>query len=284
MAEDAQAVIATQQAEIDRLKALIAEDRFAQDLRDAMTTASVTGVIGAPVSHDRLLHMIVGTAADIVKARAAWLFLIDADQTHLVSDVWVGQELDDAEQIRMPVGEGIAGLVAQTGQPMAITDTVDNDLDADDLGHDPPFNPRQALCSPLSFGDQVIGVLQFLDKEDGETFTMDDIEDVSLFSHLGAIAIEQSRTQTRMGALLTELVEDLDGIPDYDRYGLTERARAFTAELGKQTGYLDALELARLVHEVVLYGTAATETCKGILTNFAEFLRARPGGSGRRGV
>ena len=81
-----------------------------------------------------------------------------------------------------------------------------------------------------------------------------------------------------------ELVEDLDGIPDYDRYGLTERARAFTAELGKQTGYLDALELARLVHEVVLYGTAATETCKGILTNFVEFLRARPGGSGRRGV
>ena len=281
---DAADTIARQQAEIASLKRRIAEDRFAQDLRDAMTTASITGVVGAPVSYTRLLTMIVGTAADIVKAKAAWLFLVDADQQNLVSEVSIGDQADDSAAIVVPMGEGIAGLVAQTGQPMVISDTEEDDLDADDLGHSVAFNPRQALCSPLSFEDKVIGVLQFLDKEDDETFSVDDIEDVSLFAHLGAIAIEQSRTQSRMGILLSELVEGLDGIPDFDRHGLTERARAFTAELGQQSGYLDALELARLIHEVVQHGEAATEACKGILENFAEFLRARAGTAGGQGL
>lgn len=272
--------IARQQAEINRLKKRIEMDRFAQDLRDAMTTASITGVIGAPMGYHRLLKMIVGTAADIVRAKAGWLFLVDADQQNLISEAAVGDDVDETAKIRVPIGEGIAGLVAQTGQPVAMSDTEHDDLDADDLGHTVAFNPRQALCSPLSFGDRVIGVLQFLDKEDGETFSMDDIEDVSLFAHLGAIAIEQSRTQSRMGVLLAELVEGLDGIPDYDRHGLTERARAFTAELGQQSGYLDALELARLVHEIVLHGEDATDACKGILGSFVELLHGRARGSG----
>lgn len=281
---DAAATIARQQAEIDHLTKRIEMDRFAQDLRDAMTTASITGVIGAPVGHHQLLKMIVGTAADIVRAKAGWLFLIDADQQNLVSEATAGDDADESVTIRIPIGEGIAGLVAQTGQPVAMSDTEQDDLDADDLGHAVAFNPRQALCSPLSFEDRVIGVLQFLDKEDDETFSMDDIEDVSLFAHLGAIAIEQSRTQSRMGVLLAELVEGLDGVPDFDRHGLTARARAFTAELGQQSGYLDALELARLVHEIVLYGEDATDACKGILGSFVELLRGRVRGSGGQGV
>jgi GAF domain-containing protein len=288
VADDAPATILRQQEEIGRLKQRITEDRFAQDLRDAMTTATITGVIGAPVSYNGLLRMIVATAADIVKAKAAWLFLIDAEQRYLVSEVSVGdQPVQAAEsgKIRIPLGEGIAGLVAQTGQPMALSETEDDQLDASDIGHQVGFNPKHILCSPLSFEDRMIGVLQFLDKEeDDEGFSVDDIEDVSLFAHLGAVAIEQSRTQSRMGALLAELVEGLDGIPDYDRHGLTERARAFTAELGQQTGYLDALDLARLVHEIVLNGDDATHACKGILENFVVFLRGLSDTSGGQGA
>ncbi len=282
--DEAAATIARQREEIGRLKQRISEDRFAQDLRDALTTASITGVIGAPVSYNGLLRMIVATAADIVKAKAAWLFLIDAEQRYLVSEASAGEQATapgGSGTIRMPLGEGIAGLVAQTGQPMALSDTDDDDLDASDIGHEVGFNPKHVLCSPLSFEDRMIGVLQFLDKEeDDEGFSVDDIEDVSLFAHLGAVAIEQSRTQSRLGALLAELVEGLDGIPDYDRHGLTERARAFTAELGQQTGYLGALDLARLVHEIVLGGDDATQACKGILENFTVFLRGLSDKSG----
>jgi GAF domain-containing protein len=129
---------------------------------------------------------------------------------------------------------------------------------------------------PLSFEDRVIGVLQFLDKEGDATFDADDMEAVALFANLAAVALEQSRTHTRMGALLAQLVEGLDGVPDYDRDGLTERARLFTAELGQQTGYINALVLARLVGEIIQHGDAAADACKGVLNSFVEFLRSSP--------
>ena len=251
-------------------------DRFAHDLRDALTTAAATGTIAAPVAYPRLLRMILSTAAGMVGARAAALFLIDAEQRHLVLEVAEGDQTAESEKYRLPLGQGVAGLVAQTGSPMVISDTPEDDLDETDVGHPVGFNPKAILCMPLSFHDRIIGVLQFLDKDDAATtFSVDDMADMGLFANLAAVAIEQARTHSRMGALVAELVERIDGIPDFDSHGLTERARVFTAELGQQTGYLDALELAQLVQEVVHHGDAATEACKGILNNFAQFLRSR---------
>jgi GAF domain-containing protein len=286
-ADASAATIAEQRAEIQRLKRRPTDDRFAQDLRDALTTASATRIIGSPVNHSRLLKTIVATASDIVEARAAALFLIDADHKDLVLEAAVGDDEAESERFRIPLGHGVAGLVAQNGQSMAIADTPEDDLDAADIGHPLGFNPRSVLCMPISFDDRVIGVLQFLDKEaeddDEATFGDADMQAIGLFAHLAAVTIEQSRTDSRIGALVAELIANVDGLPDFDRHGLTERARAFTAELGQQTGYLHALDLARLVHEIVQYGDAATEACKGILNSFAEFLRSRPVTVGEQG-
>ena len=60
---EAAARLAQLQEEVERLQRRIAEDRFAQDLRDALQTASAAAAIGAPVSYSRLLNMIVATAA-----------------------------------------------------------------------------------------------------------------------------------------------------------------------------------------------------------------------------
>ncbi|MGV0790210.1 GAF domain-containing protein [Mycolicibacterium sp. XJ1819] len=276
-AADLVSTVARQEAEIGRLRRLIAQDRFAQDLRDAMTTASAASLVGAPVSHDRLLDMITATATDIVKARAGSLFLIDAEQQNLIFTTAVGDQVTETERFRMPLGHGVAGLVALTGQPIAVSDTPEDDLDSEDLGHAVGFNPKNILCIPLSFRDQVIGVLQFLDKKDEATFSVDDMEDVALFSHLAAVAIEQSRTQHRLSVLVSGLIENIDGISDFDRFGLTEKARAFTTELGQQTGFLGAMELAQLIQEIVQHGDAAAETCKGLLGSFADFLRSHSG-------
>lgn len=270
---DAATTIARQRAEIDLLRRRIAEDRFAQDLRDALTTASATGAIGAPVSYAHLVEMIVATAADIIDARAALLCLIDTDSDELVFEEAIGDDGIAPQGVRVPVGHGVAGLVALTGQPMAISDTDDDDRDANDIAAAVGFAPKNILCVPLTFDDEVIGVLEFLDKEGAEAFSVADMEAIGLFANLAAVALEQSRTHTRIGAMVRDLIVAVDGAPDYDRHGLTRRAREFTTELGRQRGYVDALELARLVQEIVHYGDAAADACRGILTNLAELLR-----------
>lgn len=272
---DPTATIARQRAEIDSLRRRIAEDGFAQDLRDALTTASATGAIGAPVSYSRLLELIVATAADIIDARAALLCLIDTDRDELVFEEAIGDDGAAPQGVRIPIGHGVAGLVALTGQPMAISDTDEDDRDANDIAAAVGFAPKNILCVPLSFGDEVIGVLEFLDKEGAETFSVADMEAIGLFANLAAVAIEQSRTHSRIGAMVRDLIRAVDGAPDYDRHGLTQRAREFTTQLGRQSGYLDALELARLVQEIVHHGDAAADACRGVLTNLVQLLRTR---------
>ena len=281
---DVAAIISKQEAEIEGLRRRITEDRFAQDLRDALTTASAVGAIGAPVSYSQLLGMIVATAADIIDARTALLCLIDTEQDELVFEDTLGADDVAYKGTRVPLGHGVAGLVALTGQPMAISDTADDDRDANDIAEAVGFTPKNILCVPLTFQDEVIGVLEFLDKQGAPSFTASDMEAIGLFANLAAIAIEQSRTHTRIGAMVRDLIEAVDGTPDYDRHGLAQRARDFTAHLGQQSGFVETLELARLVQEITHHGDAAAESCKGILTSFARYLRAPSNANGSRGA
>ena len=273
-ADDA-ARAARAEAEVERLQRRIAEDRFAQDLRDALQTASAAAAIGAPVSYSRLLNMIVATAADIIDARSALLCLVDGDGEELVFEAAYADSAGELQEVRVPLGDGVAGLVARTGQPMAISDTDEDDRDANDIAAAVGFRPKNILCVPLSFQGNVIGVLELLDKEGAAAFSVADMEAIGLFANLAAVTIEQSRNHSRVGAMVADLVRAVDGSPDYDRPGLTQRAHDFTTHLGKQTGFRNSLALARLVQEIVHSGDDATDAAKGILSSFVAFLRSR---------
>lgn len=108
--------------EISSLKRRLADERFAEDLRDALTLAGAAGTIAAPVAHARLLEMIVETAAHVIPSRAASLFLVDEKTEELIFEVALGSKADEVRKFRIPLGHGIAGLVAVSGQRMAVSD------------------------------------------------------------------------------------------------------------------------------------------------------------------
>lgn len=272
---DAAATIAELQAEIERLEERVKEDRFAADLRAALTKASAVGTIAAPIGYDKLLHMIVATAADIVDADAAALFLFDAHH-NLTVEAAFGEEVNLDRNFCIPPDQGVVGMVAMTGQPMAISDADDEVREHAFISQALGYAPTSLLCVPLSFHDRVIGVLGVMDKK-GATFSAGDLEATAVFAHLAAVAIEQYRTETKLSALLVDLVRAAEGVPVDDGHALTDGARTFSSHLSRQTGYLSALELAELLQEVVQHGDVATEACRGILTSFVHFLRSRPG-------
>lgn len=273
---DTAATIAGQQVEIERLQRCVAEERFAHDLRDALTLAATVGAIGAPVRHERLLEMILAAAVDIIGAHAASLFLVDPERQNLVFECARGDKAEEVKKSRIPLGQDVAGLVALTGQPMAISERAEDSPEAAD-------SAKNILCVPLFVKGEVIGVLELLDKEGAATFDTADMETLGLFANQAAAAIEQSRTQRSMGALVAELINSMEGLREHERQGLTDGAHEFAAGLGQHSGYINALELAQLVHEIAQHGDRATETCKGILGSFAQFLRSRHMTAGKRG-
>lgn len=282
--ERQRATIEQQAREIERLRRRQDDDVLVRELREAVRLSITAGTIAAPVSYSRVLEMIVATAADIIGANAASLFLIDREREDLVFEVALGEKAEEVKKFRVPLGHGVAGLVALTGQPMAVSDTSTDDRDAADIAEAVGYVPQNILCVPLFYGDQVIGVLELLDKQGASHFSPEDMEALGLFANQAAVAIEQSRNQGRLEALVASFIESLGGVPEHQRQSLAERAGGFASDVSQDPLYQRSIDLARLVQEIVAQGEREWQACHGILASFAEFLRSRPTTAGEAGV
>ncbi len=258
----------------------LADDHFARELREVFSLATTAGTIAAPVAHSRLLEMIVQTAAHVISARAAALFLLDQAAGELVLEFAVGPKAAEARQIRLPIGHGIAGLVAATAQPMAISDARRDAHHAADVAARVGYLPTSILCVPLSYEDQVIGVLELLDKVGAASFGLADIEALGLFANQAAVAIEQSRTLQSLAALIGEVLQLLGETSDPRTRQLHHEARAFARRIEEEPSYQQALELARLIQELGQHGQRELQACQTIVRAFVDYARSRtaPGG------
>jgi GAF domain-containing protein len=272
----AQQTVAQQAEEIQRLRRELGDQRMAVELRGAFGLATTAGIIGSPLTHSRLLEMVVETAAHAIGARAGALFLIDRDAGELVFEVALGQKAEAVRKLRVPLGHGIAGLVAVTAQPMVVSDAQHDPRQASDIARMVGYTPKSILCVPLFYRDDVIGVLELLDKEGAESFGTADMELLGLFAGLAAVAIEQSRTQRNIGALLRQVLEPLGGASEEEAREMDERARSFVDGIDEDPAYRRALDLARLVQEIAHRGEREVQVCRVILTGFAEYLRSWP--------
>ena len=280
----AQETIARQAEEIERLRRRLTDERFAEDLREVLTLVAAGSTIASPVTHSRLLEMIVETAANVISARAASLFLIDEEAQELVFEVALGSKAEEVRKFRVPLGHGIAGLVAVSGQPMAVSDAERDPRQAADIAQSVGYTPQSILCVPLFYQDQIIGVLELLDKEGAPSFSATDMEDLGLFANQAAVAIEQSRTNRSLAALLSEVLESIGGATESQRQELQERARAFADRLEADAAFGRALDLARLVQEIAHRGENELKACQTILSGFVEYLRSRPESASELGV
>ena len=264
--------IARQNDEIARLQSRLEDERTAQDLKDALTMAAATSKLSAPVSQGRLLEMIVATAAQVISSNAASLLLIDEAAQDLVFEIALGQKADDVKKFHVPLGHGIAGLVAVTGQPMAISNAQNDARHASDISGDIGYQPQSILCVPLFYNDRITGVLELLDKRDKgntiTTFTPADIETLGHFANLAAVAIAQSRAQDNISGWLAQTLDNA-------RFS-TERTTHFLSNIEDDATYRRTLELADTVREIANYGEGETTACNSILRGFSEYLRLRP--------
>jgi GAF domain-containing protein len=216
---------------------------------EVLRTAVIGAEVAAPATHERLLEMIVETAASVISARAGALFLVDEEQGDLVFQAAYGGRAEDVKQFRVPLGHGIAGGVALSGLPIAVSSASTDPRWAKDIGSSVDYAPDSIACVPLFYEDRVIGALELLDKEGAQSFTPADLHTLGLFANQAAVTIEQSL--------------------------LREGARALLAD-DDDPAFRAALELAELVREIAQAGERELEACREILRSFAEYLRSRP--------
>ncbi|MGH7820398.1 MAG: GAF domain-containing protein, partial [Candidatus Binatia bacterium] len=145
---------------------------------------------------------------------------------------------------------------------------------AKDIAERVGYRPESILCVPLFYDDDVIGVLELLDKENGASFTTDDIESLGLFANQAAVAIEQSRLHSSLGALIGDVLRTV-GDGEDTRRELAADASAFASRVEQDPTSRQAVALAALVQEIASAGEREATACRAILESFAGYLRAR---------
>lgn len=263
---EARTTVARQAAELASLRAAQDEDGFAAMLRDLLIATGAAAVLAAPADAGDLLTAIVATAAEVLQATAGSLFLVDEEREELVFQVALGAKAEAVRQFRLPLGQGIAGYVAVTGQPLAIADAASDPRLAREIGQAIDYVPRTLLCVPLVVADRVVGVLQLLDKAGGTPFTMADLGALGHFGSLAAQAIEQARLTSVLRLLFRTLLVEIAGGESFEP--AAERFATLAATAGEHG---ETVKLAGLVHDLSRQGERERRLAVEVLTSLARF-------------
>jgi GAF domain-containing protein len=244
---------------------------LAEELQRLLRAIEAGGRAVLPRSNDALLRSIVEAAARIFGGAAASILLVNEEKRTLEFRVAYGAANRDLVGMSFPLDQGIAGYVAMTGQPIAVSDVQRDPRFKRDFAESTGYVPRSILATPLLSGERVIGVMEVLDKIDSASFGMQDMELLGLFAAQAALAIDQSQQVEGIGEAL---VMGLNRLVASEAAGSPELLAALEPE-GDQSQARDLLALADLFRDIAALGSAERQACLQILAAFATYARSR---------
>ncbi len=168
------------------------------------------------LSLDDIFNQILSNVRATIDASGVSVGLIDEESQEIVfENSLMGPKFTDLPPIRLKWGQGVAGWVAQYGEPLNVPDAYADPRFYPDVDAASGFVTRSILCVPLKVEGEVIGVMEAVNKRSGH-FTNADQRLLSALSSSVAIAIEKARLHAdvlsekrRMEAIFSNMSEGL---------------------------------------------------------------------------
>jgi GAF domain-containing protein len=193
----------TQLATLERLTALY-------DLGRTFTSTLELG---------ELLPIMAGKIRDILSAGACNLWLVDSGSHELHLAQQAGEDPSVEEGARAPLDEGLFGEIVQQANPKLVEEPGEEAALEERRKAGGEFEIQSWMGAPLRRDDEVLGVVELVNKADGTPFTEDDLFFLSSVSEQAAVALhnakllESERKMHALGALLKisqEITSTLD--------------------------------------------------------------------------
>lgn len=180
------------------------------DIRNKIhSILEISTLINSSLDIREVLNNALAAVEQFIEVETSSIFELDTTCGELYFRCARGSEAEKIQKMRLKLGEGIAGYVAQTERPVI----------SPDVHHDPRFlglfdditgfTTRSILCLPLKAKNRLIGVLELLNKRDGTDFDEDDLSIVSILANQIGIALENARLYKKLQEKLIVTVEEL---------------------------------------------------------------------------
>ncbi len=168
-------------------------------------------LLNSSLKTQKVVDVAIEHLKNRISAEAATVFLLEDNKKELIFWAMSGGEENRLEGIKMPANQGIVGWVIDN-QESALVHEVQKDprffpiIDKEGTG----FVSRNLIAVPLIVrGNEVIGAIQVLNKQNNQDFTEDDQLFLEQFSYQVALAIDNARLYENLKTR-TKQIEILD--------------------------------------------------------------------------
>jgi len=241
----------------DRHAASHPEDGLDDRVKQLSTLHEVGSLLISTLDQNVIRRRAMVAITRLMRARAGSLLLVDEEAGELYFEVAIGEKGERLKEVRLKIGEGIAGWVAEHGRPLIVPDVSRDKRFSPRGDRTSDFTTRNIICVPVKIRDRTIGVLQAINKRGGGEFTSSDLEVFRLFSNQVAIALDNARLYEEIGetfhataAALAEAIDQRDPYTGGHTKRVLEYSLAIAGELDMDPSEMKTLRLSAVLHDV----------------------------------
>lgn len=233
-------------------------------LRQLIETVDVAKMMTEPFT-DSIRELLRVSAASMNSEEASVL-IRDGSGGDLRFLTAIGKVADRLAGMTIPAGKGIAGFVLSSGQPMAVTDVGDDSAFYAEVDRRTGFSTQTILATPLRYGGEVIGVLEYVNRRGEppfEPFTPAEMDSAAVYADAIA-AMVQAFESAKLFSDLSDRILSSDGDD-------LSSIRTWIAGLRDSDESRERLDLAVLVREAAARGDAERKLCRELLESIIRF-------------
>jgi GAF domain-containing protein len=238
-------------------------------LRELGELATSLGPAVRPAETDELLRSLTETARRLFGAAACSLAILTEDDAELVYTTAAGEGAEGVTGMRIPVSQGIAGWVVQSGQPIAIGDVAGDPRFARGVAEQTGYVPQTILAVPVQTSQRMLGVLSLLDRDAQRPGAEQDMALLSLFADQAALALASVERFSFLGRVLLEALADAATGTD-----LIQAIRQAAA--GLPAADADLAALAAAFAALARHGPAERQLALALVRDIGQYLERRP--------
>ena len=186
--------------------------------RQIETFYQVNQFISSVFNENELLDLIMHESETAVGAERSCIALYDPSDDRLHIKFATGEESEGVRGVSLAMGQGILGEVAATNSPILVDDARQDPRHESSVDQQSKFVTRSILATPIRRREDLLGVLEVINKKDGTFFTQDDSRLLEVVANQAAIAIGNIRLVEQMlqseqlsviGRMAASIIHDL---------------------------------------------------------------------------
>jgi diguanylate cyclase (GGDEF)-like protein len=149
----------------------------------------------------KILQTVMEKISDLLQPDTWSLLMVDEKAQELYFEIAIGQGAEKLKDVRLKLGEGIAGWVAEHGEPVLLEDVRSDNRFRLRIDEFTQPNTHSVLCVPIKGREPLLGVIELANSLGKRNFSQEHIPTLKSLADYAAIALENARYVQRMHEL-----------------------------------------------------------------------------------